>query len=63
MSFRASISLLSVIQATGLWLLPWQGLLLLNTLAFSGRTMAYLRSPPEPAAKRRIGFRLQEEED
>ena len=37
-SFRSSVSLLSVTQATGLWLLPRRVCLPLNAPAFSGRT-------------------------
>jgi len=36
---KQSVSLLSAIQANGFWLLPMQVYLLLNTPAFSGRTI------------------------
>jgi hypothetical protein len=39
MGFRHLVSLLPAILANGLWLLPMQDYLLLNTPAFSGRTV------------------------
>jgi hypothetical protein len=39
MGFKQSVSLLPAIQANGFWLLPMQVYLLLNTPAFSGRTI------------------------
>jgi hypothetical protein len=42
MSFRALVSLLSVIQATRFWLLPWWVCLPPNAPAFAGRTKTSL---------------------